>query len=90
MYDIINLLTNLNKKNVKRHGYRQARPKVYLVSFDREDIEIERLEKLLYEFTGERKDNHTLFEVRVNEYTLALQFSDDKMYLGLGVEKQPW
>ena len=73
------------------HGYRHALPKVRLVSFDRDERKIAQLEDLLYEITGVPiRDNHTVFEVKVNdEYVLALQFTDGNLYLGLGVEEQP-
>lgn len=90
MYDIIQLNLNINQENVTFYGYRQARSKLNLVSFDRDDREIKLLEERLYEITKEAKDNHVLFAVKVNEYILALQFTDDNMLLGLGVENQNW
>ncbi len=90
MYDIMHLNFNISKENVTFYGYRKARPNVMLVSFDREDRKIKRLEERLYNMTEATRDNHVLFEVKVNEYRIALQFSDGKMWLGLGVEKQPW
>lgn len=90
MYNIMHLNFNINKENVTFYGYRQAQPKLNLISFDRDDREIKRLEKRLYEITGATKDNHVLFEVKVNEYILALQFTDSNMLLGLGVEKRCW
>lgn len=90
MYDIMHLNFKINRDNVTFYGYRQAQPKLNLVSFDRDDKQIKRLEERLYEITGAVRDNHVLFEVTVNEYTLALQFTDGNMWLGLGVEKRCW
>lgn len=90
MYDFMSLGFNINKENVIFYGYRQASPKVSIVSFERDDSEIKRLEKRLYKLTGATADNHVLFEVKLGEHVLALQFSDDKMRLGLGVEKKSW
>lgn len=90
MYDIMNLVFKISKENVTFHGYRRARSKVNLVTFDRKDSKIQNLEEQLYEITGADKENHVLFEVEVNEYKLALQFTDNEMWLGLGVEKQRW
>ena len=90
MYDIMHLNFNINQENVTFYGYRQARPKLNLVSFERDDRSIKRLEERLHKITKTTKDNHVLFEVRVDECVLALQFTDDQMWLGLGVEKQSW
>lgn len=90
MYDIMNLNFTINEENVTFYGYRQARPKLRLVSFDRDDRKIKLLEERLYKITEAIRNNHVLFEVKVNEYILALQFTDRKMWLGLGVEKQSW
>ena len=88
MYEITNLNYIINKENVTFYGYRKARPKFHIVSFDRNDREVKRLEDRLYEITGESRDNHVLFEVKLDESILALKFSDSNMWLGLGVEKQ--
>lgn len=90
MCDIMHLIFKINQENVTFYGYRKARPKVNLVSFDCNDRKIKQLEERLYKITGATKDNHVLFEVKVNEYILALQFTDGNMWLGLGVEKQRW
>ena len=90
MYSINSLAFMINEENVTFYGYRKASPGMYLVSFDREDKKIKRLEERLYEITKATRDNHVLFEVKVDEYTLALQFTDMKMWLGLGVEKHSW
>lgn len=90
MYNIMNLNFKINRENVTYYGYRQARPKLHLVSFNRYDSEIKRLEERLSEIAGTTKDNHVLFEVKIEEYVIALQFTDENMWLGLGVEKQSW
>ena len=91
MYYIRDLYCIISKENVTFHGYRQALPKLRLVSFDRDEREIKELEEHLYKITGVAiQDNHTVFEVKVDEYVLALQFTDRDMWLGLGVEQQPW
>ncbi len=90
MYEITNLNYIINKKNVTFYGYRKAQPKLHLVSFDRDDREVKRLEERLYEITGATKDNHVLFEVKLDGNILAVKFSDGNMWLGLGVEKQSW
>lgn len=88
MYNTTDLYYRVSPENTKFYGYRQAFPKMPLVSFDREDREIKELEKRLYEVTGASEDNHVVFEVKVNECILALQFTDGEMCLGLGVVKQ--
>lgn len=91
MYYIRELYYTINKENVTFHGYREALPKLRLVSFERNDREIKELEERLYEITGVAiPDNHTVFEVKVDECVLALQFTDGDMWLGLGVEQQSW
>ena len=90
MYEITNLNYIINKENVTFYGYRKARPKFHLMSFDCDDREVKRLEERLYKITGAAKDNHVLFEIKLDESILALQFSDGNMRLGIGVEEQPW
>lgn len=90
MYICTNFMFNLTKEDVTFHGYREARPRVLLVSFNRDDIEVQRLEKRLYDLTGAIRDNHVLFEIQTSECAVAVQFTDCKMYLGVGVEVQSW
>lgn len=63
----MNLHFSINKENVTFHGYRRALQKVSLVSFEREDREIKKLEERLYKITGEMQDNHVLFELTIDE-----------------------
>lgn len=75
------------ERNVKYYGYREARPRVTLLYFDRDNEEIERLEEYLYKLAGEPlRANHVLFEVTAEEYTYSLLFTDNKVHLGLGVK----
>lgn len=90
MYDIRHLHLRIHKENVTFYGYRKALPKVRLVFFEREDSEIKELEENLYKVTGEMKDNHVLFELTLDEYSIALQFTDSNMWIGIGVEKRCW
>lgn len=90
MYDIRYLNYIIDKDNVTFHHYRTAVPKLTLVTFDRDDRYVKRLEEHLYSLTGSQKDNHVLFEVKSNDCVLALQFSDSHMTLGIGVEKKYW
>lgn len=90
-YNIMQLNTNINIKNVEFYGYRQAQPKWRLISFDRNDRDIKQLEERLYAITKEAKDNHVLFAVKLDDCNvIALQFTDDRMILGFGVKNQNW
>jgi hypothetical protein len=89
MYELFNLIIKTTSKNTMFHGYRTATTNVIMV-FDREDEKIKQLEEHLYMVTNAMKDNHVLFEVKLNGNILALQFTDGEMWLGLGVEKVQW
>ena len=90
MYDMTRLNIIIKKDNVTFYGYRQANLKICLVAFERSDQEIEQLENRLYSLTGKQRDNHVVFAIQAEGETIALRFSDDKMYLGLGVSKHSW
>ena len=90
MYDVLRLNLLIKKSNVDFYGYRKANLKICLVAFERSDQEIEWLENRLYNLTGGQRDNHVVFAIKVEGETIALRFSDDKMYLGLGISKCPW
>lgn len=73
------------------YEYRQAQPKMPIISLNRYDKMVEEFELFLYDRVkvGGR-DNHTLFELKYNGNTIVFQFTDREMIIGLGIIKEPW
>ena len=91
MFRIYNLLTSIyHVDKITFHGYRTARPEFILATFDRNNEQIQHLEKILYEITKETRDNLVVFEVKKGNKEFTLMFSDNNMILGLGIIEERW
>jgi len=79
-----------NKTKVKFYPYRTARPSIWIVSMEANEA-TEEIERALARKVKVRPDNHTTYEVTLEDNSsFVLHFSDGKMLFGIGVKKERW
>ena len=82
-------LYQLMRKNiiVTQYYYRSAYPTNILFRLERDD----ELENFLSKKSGERKDNHTLYEIKFEDgSSVCIGCSDLLMNIGVGVTEKNW
>ena len=72
---------------VKQYRYRSAMVINQLFKINRDN----ELEQVLAKKSGEKMDNHTVYEIRYPDgSTFAIQCSDDFMAIGVGIDERIW
>ena len=83
----IECMLSLEGTKVKQYGYRRARIAHILLTIPRNEC----LEALLSEKAGKEKDNHTVYQVTLDDgTTFAIMCHDFEMYIGLGIKEERW
>lgn len=86
---LLDIKHGIDKGTIKviQYRYRTAYATHILLEMPRND----ELEKILAEASGQRADNHVLYQITFSDgKSFSMLFSDKKMLLGLGVTKMNW